>query len=240
EYEVMALFDNYNMMMRRIRESELDTLRAQISPHFLYNTLNSIKCRALLDGNSDVAKMTQWLINLLELSINNRNEYVTLTEELDMLQSYVGLQKVRSNKEFLFQTEMFPEHLGKCLIPKMILQTLVENAILHGIEEKEYSDTENGAAIRVCASLDGENLQIEVWDNGIGMIEERIHEVFSAEQKNEKRKMNRVGLYNVDQRIKLYFGKKYGLSIKSTPGLSTTVTIKMPCTEKPEAFRREL
>lgn len=240
EYEVMALFDNYNMMMRRIRESELDTLRAQITPHFLYNTLNSIKCKALVDGNPDVAKMTQWLINLLELSINNRNEYVTLTEELDMLQSYVGLQKARSDKEFLFQTELLSEKLGKCLIPKMILQTLVENAILHGIEEKEYSDSENGAVISVRASLCGEDLQIEVSDNGIGMSEERIKEVFSAGQSDEKRKMNRVGLYNVDQRIKLYFGKTYGLSIKSTQGHGTAVTIRMPCTEKPEAFRREL
>ena len=240
ESEVMALFDNYNMMMRRIRESELDTLRAQITPHFLYNTLNSIKCRALVDGNPDVAKMTQWLINLLELSINNRNEYVTLTEELDMLKSYVGLQKARSDKEFEFRTELFPEKLGKCLIPKMILQTLVENAILHGIEEKEYLNPKDGAVICVCASLHGEDLQIEVSDNGVGISEERIDEIFSAEQSHEKRKMNRVGLYNVDQRIKLYFGKKYGLSMKSTEGQGTTVTIRMPCTENPEAFRREL
>lgn len=238
EDEVTALLDNYNMMMCRIRESELDTLRAQITPHFLYNTLNSIKCRALLDGNEAVAKMTQWLINLLELSINNRNEYVTLTEEVNMLQSYVGLQKERSDKEFIFSVEIYPEELSKCLIPKMILQTLVENAILHGIEEKEYSSAENGAEIRVRAFLHDSDLKIEVTDNGVGMSRERISEIMQDHQIEEKRKLNRVGLFNVDQRIKLYFGKRYGLSIKSEQGYGTTVTLTMPCTENQEIFRK--
>lgn len=238
EDEVTALLDNYNMMMCRIRESELDTLRAQITPHFLYNTLNSIKFRALLDGNEAVAKMTQWLINLLELSINNRNEYVTLTEEVNMLQSYVGLQKERSDKEFVFSVEIYPEEVSSCLIPKMILQTLVENAILHGIEEKEYNSDETGAEICVRASLSGNDLKIEVTDNGVGMSQERISEIMQDHQREEKRKLNRVGLFNVDQRIKLYFGKSYGLSIKSEQGRGTTVTLIMPCAENPEIFRK--
>ncbi|TCS81161.1 cache domain-containing sensor histidine kinase [Muricomes intestini] len=234
EYEITALFDNYNMMMRRIRESELDTLRAQITPHFLYNTLNSIKCRALLDGNRDVAKMTQWLTNLLELSINNHNEYLTLYEEIDMLHSYVGLQQMRSDKIFTFSTKIEPESLGKCLVPKMILQTLVENAILHGIEEQNDS-----SVIEVHSSLQEGMLHIEVTDNGVGMSKERIDEIFSGRKEDGKQKMNRVGLYNVDQRIKLYFGKSYGISIISSPGKGTAVIVRMPCVEDPKLFRGE-
>lgn len=230
--EIAALYDNYNLMMRRIRESELDTLRAQISPHFLYNTLNSIKCRALLDRNKDVAQMIQWLINLLELSINNRNEYVTLNEEIEILKSYVGLQKMRTGRKFLFTADISKEELGRCLIPKMILQTLVENAILHGFEEKEEA-----GKIFVRAAEQNQNLVIEVIDDGEGMSEERICEVLSGKMEESKGKLNRVGIYNVDQRIKLYFGKTYGLSIESTLGEGTKVILRMPCVKKPEAFQ---
>lgn len=231
--EIAALFNNYNLMMQRIRESELDTLRAQITPHFLYNTLNSIKCRALLDRNKDVAQMLQWLINLLELSINNHSEYLTLDGEIEMLQSYIGLQRMRSGRTFTLSVEIMPVNLGSCLIPKMILQTLAENAIMHGFEEKEESGT-----ILVRATGQERDLVIEVIDDGNGMSEESIREVLSGQQEEVRGRLNRVGIYNVNQRIKLYFGKKYGLSIESVLGEGTRVIIRMPCVRDPELFHK--
>ncbi len=226
ENEIAALFQNYNIMMKRIHESELDTLRAQISPHFLYNTLNSIKCRALIEGNESIGKMTQWLINLLELSINNRNEYVSITEEFQMLESYVGLQKMRSDREFTFYTSLRPDSLGECLIPKMILQTLVENALLHGLNSK----CEN-AEISVVGVKEMDHLVIEVTDNGVGMSEEKIQEIMSVRKADDEHQLNRVGLFNVNQRIQLYFGKSYGLAIESAVGKGTKVIVKLPCVE---------
>lgn len=223
EDEIVELFNNYNTMMARIREAELDTLRAQISPHFLYNTLNSIKCRALIDGNEDIGKMTQWLINLLELSINNHNEYTSVEEELQMLESYVGLQKMRSDKTFIYYTSVQTEALKYCLIPKMILQTLVENSILHGLDMKC-----GHPCISVTVTADENSLFIDVEDNGIGMSEEKIRQIMSNTANDTHNRMNRIGLYNVHQRIQLYFGEDYGITIKSEEGKGTRVTVTLP------------
>lgn len=226
EYEITELFSNYNLMMQRIRESELETLRAQVTPHFLYNTLNSIRCRAVLDGNEEIAKMIKWLINLLELSIKNNRTMLPLAEEISMLKSYVNLQKSCLDKEFVFKVEI-EEGLKNCQVPKMILQIIVENAIIHGINE---SDGE----IVVSCRQNGEILCIEVKDNGIGMSEEQIEEILAGKTKCNKRKMNRVGIYNVDQRIKTNYGKQYGISIKSIQEKGTVVKIEFPYKEYEE------
>ena len=221
ECEITELFSNYNLMMQRIRESELETLRAQVTPHFLYNTLNSIRCRALLDGNGEIAGMIKWLINLLELSIKNNRTMLSLAEEISMLESYVNLQKSCLDKEFVFEVEIEDEHLTNCQVPKMILQIIVENAIIHGINERD------GKIVVSCYRKD-EMLCIEVKDNGSGMSEEQIVDILAGKTKGNKRKMNRVGIYNVDQRIKTYYGKEYGISMKSIKEKGTVVKIEFP------------
>ena len=221
ECEITELFSNYNLMMQRIRESELETLRAQVTPHFLYNTLNSIRCRALLDGNGEIAGMIKWLINLLELSIKNNRTMLSLAEEISMLESYVNLQKSCLDKEFVFEVEIENEYLINCQVPKMILQIIVENAIIHGIKERD------GKIVVSCYRKD-EMLCIEVKDNGSGMSEEQIVDILAGKTKGNKRKMNRVGIYNVDQRIKTYYGKEYGISMKSIKEKGTVVKIEFP------------
>lgn len=221
ECEITELFSNYNLMMQRIRESELETLRAQVTPHFLYNTLNSIRCRALLDGNGEIAGMIKWLINLLELSIKNNRTMLSLAEEISMLESYVNLQKSCLDKEFVFEVEIENEYLINCQVPKMILQIIVENAIIHGINERD------GKIVVSCYRKD-EMLCIEVKDNGSGMSEEQIVDILAGKTKGNKRKMNRVGIYNVDQRIKTYYGKEYGISMKSIKEKGTVVKIEFP------------
>lgn len=221
ECEITELFSNYNLMMQRIRESELETLRAQVTPHFLYNTLNSIRCRALLDGNGEIAGMIKWLINLLELSIKNNRTMLSLAEEISMLESYVNLQKSCLDKEFVFEVEIEDEHLTNYQVPKMILQIIVENAIIHGINERD------GKIVVSCYRKD-EMLCIEVKDNGSGMSEEQIVDILAGKTKGNKRKMNRVGIYNVDQRIKTYYGKEYGISMKSIKEKGTVVKIEFP------------
>ena len=221
ESEITELLANYNEMIERVRDSELETLRAQITPHFLYNTLNSIKCQAALDDDVQVEHMTQWLITLLELSIKNNSPLIPLRKELEMLDSYVNLQKACSDKDFFFFLDVAQEKLQSCLIPKMVLQTIVENAILHGIDDR------NGI-IHVSCKQTGDDVSITVWDNGIGMPEELIREVLAGKHSDKSRQMNHIGIYNVDQRIKASYGQKYGIDIKSTMGKGTTVMLTIP------------
>lgn len=222
------LYSNYHVMLRKIKESELDTLRAQITPHFLYNTLNSIKCRAFLDKNELIAKMTEALIDLLELSINNPNEYITLRQELKIVDSYILLQQSRQDGRFTVRYDA-PEELLDYLIPKMLLQPIVENSILHG-----FAEIESAAEIRIAISRDGRDLQIKICDNGIGMSEEQINLILNRQDARQKMKFSRIGVKNVNERIKLYFGKEYGLEICSETGRGTTVVIRIPCVVDPE------
>jgi len=228
------LYGNYNVMLRKIKESELDTLRAQITPHFLYNTLNSIKCRAYLDNNKQIESMTESLITLLELSISNPNEYIPIRDELKIVDSYILLQQSRQPGNFTVYYDTPPELLDY-LIPKMLLQPIVENSIIHGFE-----DLETAGEIHIDLRKIKNELQIEIRDNGVGMNEEQIVPVFSLSNQTHKPKFNRIGLMNVNERIKLYLGEKYGLTLTSVKGQGTTVIVNLPCVINTDELLRDL
>lgn len=231
--EVGRLGEAFNLMITRLnelmrqrerdqeqrRQSELKALQAQINPHFLYNTLDSIIWMAENGNNDEVVEMTAALARLFRSSISESRDTVPLMIEIANIQSYLTIQKMRY-QETLNYTIDIPATLRDCDVPKLILQPLVENAIYHGIRGKE-----KGGKITVTAAAEGERLIIKVEDDGIGMTEEQMNGIL---EKNPDSKGNGIGVRNVNERIKLVFGDEYGLSYSSVSGEGTVVTAVLP------------
>ena len=233
--EISGLIRSFNIMVRKIhqlieknnqeqeekRKSELNALQAQINPHFLYNTLDSIIWMAE-DGNTrDVVLMTSALAKLFRKSISNRNEMIMLSEEIDYTRSYLTIQKMRYKDKLEYEIDVDPM-VSHIEVIKLIVQPLVENAIYHGIKYKE----DGKGTIRVESAYAGDKLEIKVIDNGIGMSKEALEHIF--DERVTDRHKNGVGVLNVHRRIQLHYGMAYGLSFESEVGVGTTVTITLP------------
>lgn len=234
--EIDILGDNFNYMVVRIDEllkavyleqdqkrmAELKALQAQINPHFLYNTLDIIKWTALIQKANNAAEMVSLLSRLLRISLGKGEETVTVEEEIEHVQCYLGIQKFRFNFNIETVVEMDDEvrHLRT---PKLILQPIVENAIIHAL-----GDRESGGRIRIsCSKAPGNLVWFEVADNGKG-IDPALARSLLAGQAPEEEKSGGIGLANVDERIKLICGKMYGIEIHSEPGTGTSIRIKLP------------
>lgn len=229
--EVGDLSESFNEMTDRIaelmekfekeqiekRESVLWALKAQINPHFLYNTLDSIVWMAEAGQNEDVVEMTSALAKMLRASIGRDSETATLRLELENIRNYLRIQKYRYKSKLNYEIDV-PEKLYNRRVEHLSLQPLVENAIYHGIRERR-----EGGLITVFAEERDGNLIIAVEDNGVGMTEERIREIMNREES-----VKSMGVRNVDNRIKLTFGNEYGLKIESKPGVGTRVTMTLP------------
>lgn len=229
--EVGDLSESFNEMTDRIaelmekfekeqiekRESVLWALKAQITPHFLYNTLDSIVWMAEAGQNEDVVEMTSALAKMLRASIGRDSETATLRLELENIRNYLRIQKYRYKSKLNYEIDV-PEKLYNRRVEHLSLQPLVENAIYHGIRERR-----EGGLITVFAEEREGNLVIAVEDNGVGMTEERIREIMNREES-----VKSMGVRNVDNRIKLTFGSEYGLKIESRPGVGTRVTMTLP------------
>lgn len=211
------------------KQAELDALQSQINPHFLYNTLDSIRGHALTEGAEDIADMTEALSTFFRYSISNRNNMVTLNEELENAQNYFMIQQFRFNNRFRLQIFPFPQEIGEvCFLPKMTLQPILENTILHGMEQKIGPGT---ISIRVVGT--DNRTVITISDDGTGMSEETLLRLQAKLQNDEpvplrRTKGNGIALPNANRRIKLLFGKEYGMRIMSTLGLGTDVEITLP------------
>jgi two-component system, sensor histidine kinase YesM len=234
--DVNGLVHSFDNMLNRVEELvntvvqeqklendlRYEALRAQINPHFLFNTLSTIKWSAKMSGADNVSKMISALGKLLEVSINKGEEEITLKEELKLAECYIYIQNVRYNDKFEMRININDESIYSCKMPKLILQPIVENCIIHGFEDKN-----DNCRIDINAYIKEESIVIEVIDNGMGMDADRIeHLLFNNE--NTKHKFNGIGLNNVHERIKLKYGQTYGLSITSEPERGTTVSISIP------------
>lgn len=212
------------------RQAELMALQSQINPHFLYNTLDSIRGVALENNVKQIADMTEALSKLFRSMIANEGLMVTLGEELQSIDNYMLIQQFRFDHRIGYQMIVEDDSLMKYWVPNLIIQPIVENAVIHGLERKE-----EGGCINISGYTTQSRLVISVEDNGVGIRPEKLDELNSAlKQRNygegKETEKGRLGfaLLNIDQRIKLRFGEKYGLSIMSTPGISTTVEIVLP------------
>lgn len=205
----------------RLRLAEIQSLQSQINPHFLYNTLDSIKWLAKLNGLKEIESIVIHLGKLLKNTINNQNEMATVQESLEVIKSYLTIQKIRYSDHLEMEMDIDP-YILDCYVPRLIVQPIVENAIIHGIAKK----IEPGK-LWVKATQEGTVLRIEVIDDGVGIDEERLRQVHS-DLDGDSGKGKNIGIYNVNRRIKLYYGEKYGVTIHSEVGKGTKVVLMMP------------
>lgn len=202
------------------RKNEMKALQAQINPHFLYNTLDSIIWMSEAGKNEEVVLMTSALAKLLRQSISNDKAKVTVSEEINYVKSYLTIQKMRYKDKLEFSIDVSPEIMGVKII-KFALQPLVENAIYHGIKYKETKGN-----LKIKGYKEGEKAVLVVEDDGVGMDEQSLEHIFDGTQKGDK--SNGVGVPNVQKRIQLYYGPEYGITYKSRKGEGTVATITVP------------
>lgn len=230
--EVQELSDSFGHMVGRIqklmttvreeeidlRKTELKALQAQINPHFLYNTLDSIAWMCERGKNADAVKMVHALARLFRISISRGHELIPIEKELQHAESYLLIQKFRYKNQFTYHFTV-DESCLHCLCNKITLQPIIENSITHGLD---LLVDPGHIEIEVCA--DGEDILFKVTDDGIGMSQEQVAELL----KNEPSDRTGIGIKNVNDRLRIYFGPQYGMSIDSVPDEGTTVTIRMP------------
>ncbi|MFA9465419.1 MAG: histidine kinase [Velocimicrobium sp.] len=232
--EIGHLIDSFNFMIEKIntlikevyqekiaqKNAELGALQAQINPHFLYNTLDSINWMLIEREEYDISEVVISLGDLMKYSIHGKNAFVTLEEELHYILSYLCIQKNRLEERLLYDIEI-PATMNEYFVPKLILQPLVENAILHGIEPKR-----EGGRIWIRGCETKECILISVTDNGEGMKREELTKLTYELEKREEPES--IGVRNVDRRIRLHYGDAYGLDIKSKWKEGTTITLYIP------------
>lgn len=211
------------------RLAELKALQAQINPHFLSNTLNTVRSLANRMKADNISSIMTSLIQLLHASMGKGRELITVQEEIEYVRNYLNIMAYRHYDKFRVHIEM-EEGVPDCAVLKFILQPIVENAILHGLEPMEGQ-----GYISIKGYKDGDNLIITVTDNGVGMTESQLNNLTSGEPAQNRKGLSGIGIVNVDQRIKLYFGERYGISIQSVPNLFTTVQITIPAYAKESA-----
>lgn len=238
--ELIQLLKSEQMLNENKRQAQYLALQNQINPHFLYNTLESIRSEAMEAGMDSVVCMTEALAHFFRYTISNMENMVTLEEELDNINTYFLIQKYRFEERIGLTIEYDEEEhdlLNHCLLPKLTLQPVVENSIIHGIERKMGFST-----VRIVLRCTEKRLIIQVSDDGIGMQPEALDDLNRKlnqslfESLHNKKKKGGIALVNVNNRIHLIFGEEYGMTVYSTPGVGTDVMIELPLVTS----RREL
>jgi two-component system, sensor histidine kinase YesM len=236
--EVIVLQESYNFMISKIQElldkvyeeqnnkrvAEIKALEAQINPHFLYNTLDAIKWTALLQKATNTAEMANMLSRLLHISLGKGNETIRLEEEIEHVQCYLGIQKFRFNFNIDVRFHI-DEGTKQLKVPKIILQPIIENSILHGLADKH----EGGIIDINCSILEGK-VNIEIIDNGCGFDMNESGIIAKSELKSGE-VFSGIGIANVEERIKLICGRQYGIKIESKIDQGTKVQISLPIME---------
>ena len=239
--EFGLLFSTFNFMVRKIRQlirevyqekisqknAEIKALQAQINPHFLYNTLDSINWMLIERGEMDVSDVVISLGSILRYSISGKEGLVPLGDEIQYTDSYVSIQKNRMEERLNYHLDIAQDTL-KCIVPKLILQPIVENAVLHGIEPKR-----EGGTITVRSFLEEKFLIVSVEDNGVGMSSE-ILEKLKAGIAGDDEEYDRIGMKNIQRRLELCFGAESYMEIESSPEEGTVVILRMSQTKVKE------
>lgn len=194
---------------KKKKDAELEALQYQITPHFMYNTLNSIKCYAMIRGEKEIATVIGDFVELLQTCIRKKGTFLTVAEEKQVLENYIHLQEFR-NGEVYQVTYDIEREAEQCLIPRLILQPLVENALIHGLDLK--NDRKH---LSIEAYTLGSRLYLKVKDNGRGMTKDQIEELLNNKEKKTKG-LTAVGIPNIQERLKLYYGSQARLSLKSS------------------------
>ena len=213
---IQHLMEQQKDQEKKKREMELQMLQYQLNPHFLFNTLNSLRFVAAMHKDQIVSDGIQALSSLLQNTLTNKNEYITIEEELENLQNYFSILRIRYAGSFEYSFHVEDDELLTCLVPKLILQPLAENSVMHG-------SSDDGSVMEIQITLWEENghIVIELNDDGKGF--EVTQESLAPHKERRK-----IGVSNVNDRIQLNFGREYGLHIDSHPGEGTTCTLTLP------------
>ena len=240
--EVNRLSDSFEHLVKRIqqlmeevkreentlRKTELKALQAQINPHFLYNTLDSISWMCEEGKNADAVMMVNALAKLFRISISRGKEMIPIEKEVQHAECYLQIQKFRYTNQFDYKFEV-QESCKQYLCNKITLQPLIENALYHGLNMID----EGHIIIRIFEDQDDVILEVE--DNGVGMSEEQISELFE----NDITDKHGIGVKNVNDRIKIYFGDKYGITIRSELDEGTCVSIRIPKITEDDKYEKK-
>ena len=239
EDETGMLAKSFNGMLRRIknlmtqvvneqeekRKYELQALQAQINPHFLYNTLDSIIWMAE-SHNKNIVPMTEALAKLFRISLNKGSEIISIEDELEHVRSYLVIQSMRYTDKFDY-TITLADEVSYCKTIKLILQPIVENCIYHGIKKKRGK-----GHIEINVYKESDYLIAKISDDGNGMSEELCKDILVKASRFDNSSGSGIGVKNVNERIQLYFGRSYGITYTSTLGIGTTATIILPIIEE--------
>jgi two-component system sensor histidine kinase YesM len=241
--EISELYDDLNLMISSIehlittvyesqvqkeklnsrqKEVEFKMLASQINPHFLYNTLETIRMKARSNGQKDIEELVKMLAKIMRRNIQAGDTLVTLKSEVDLVEYYLKIQQYRFGERIRFHINLFCDIEYLKIMP-LIIQPIVENAFVHGLETKEGE-----GEIRIEVRRSNNRLQIYVLDDGIGMTKEKLSEIKLSLTDFSRLTRSNIGLSNVDQRIKLLYGEDYGLWIDSAENTGTTVIIDLP------------
>lgn len=232
--ELRSLMASFNEMNGRIEalmnenrereqekfQEEIRALQAEINPHFLLNTVNTIRFMADIAKFDAIRDMAASLMSILDCVLRNSAGRYTLRDEVRILQSYTNIMEIRHSNCFRVEYDLDPASLG-CRVPKLLLQPIVENAIVHGV-----SDLEQEGVILIKSRLDAADLEITIRDNGAGMTAEQADACLSGEARRNS--AGSVGIYNVNRRIRLRYGPRYGVAIESLRGSHTEVRLRLP------------
>ncbi|MCJ7839769.1 sensor histidine kinase [Lederbergia sp. NSJ-179] len=210
--------ENYQKQLI-IKETQYKALQAQINPHFLYNTLDSINWLARVNKLEKISNLAEALGNMMRNIISKKAPLITIEEEFDIIHDYITIQKYRYQNRLHFTINEI-EGIKKYSIPKLTIQPIVENAIQHGLEE-----IVSKCEIEIDYRMEGDKLYLIVSDNGPGMEEETIQSIFEGRIKSRS---TGIGLHNINERIKLMFGSQYGIHIESKKGAETRVIVMLP------------
>lgn len=226
--ELRELIRNKYESQILLNEMEIRFLQHQMNPHFLFNVLLTIQIKAKRSGNETIYKMVSKLSALLRASIYTNNvDRITVGEELEYTEFYLYLQKMRFEDRFFYKIIVEDEELKKSIIPKFVIEPIVENAVIHGIE-----NIENEGMIRIVLKKMGTDLLVTVQDNGAGFdVKEYFNSLEQAENGSSREK---IGLKNVDLRLRHIYGEEYRIKIKSKINTGTTIYIKIPIEEREE------
>lgn len=234
-----AMIDKINALIAQVyeaeiskKEAEITALQSQINPHFLYNTLALIDGIASMHGEKEICRISQSLGDIFRYSISG-TKYATIEEELKMVGLFLAIHEIRHKGRFSSRVTVDEELKGN-MIAKLLIEPIVENAIIHGIEKKRGE-----VYVNVEVKPEKDYVLIIVEDNGMGMepeelqaLQEKIHSAESIFTHSGRKERYHIGLGNVNRRIKLYYGEEYGISICSKPGKGTAVTVKIPRLEE--------
>ena len=237
--EVGELIETYNYMTGRINEllekqketaeelriAEFNSLQAQINPHFLYNTMDMIHWMALKGQTADISNAVQRLAKFYKLTLSHKSNFMSIEEELEHVSTYADLQNMRFKNAIDFVVDV-PDELMHHSIPKLTLQPIVENAIIHGILAKEDKE----GTIVITGWRENENIVLFVSDDGVGIPKDKLPGILSGQRISASGGTN-IAVYNIHKRLKLLYGENYGLYYSSTQGQGTEVRIKLPASK---------